>query len=101
MMCVSIGAQDRVINCGVCLHYSVVPEPRCSCPQSPTNGFTTGCIRPGRGNLVTYNCYYGYDLVGGDKTRRCLPGGYWSGSTPYCSRASTTSPTFTTGTVEE
>ena len=88
--------------CDDCLPYFVVQAPRCSCPQSPTNGYTTACTRPEQGSLVTYKCYFGYKLVGGDKTRRCLPSGHWSGFAPSCSQTSSTSTTYTSdpGTVE-
>ena len=53
-------------------------------------------VAPGNGSVTThianlsaisiYSCRSGYDLIGGDRTRLCLPSGLWSGTQPSCKR---------------
>ena len=37
------------------------------------------------GSIATYNCRFGYALIGGS-TRTCQINGEWSGEEPFCQR---------------
>ena len=54
----------------------------CGEPRSPQNGYTAhrGTVV---GNMVSYSCNRGYNLIGNLK-RTCLNTGLWSGSVPEC-----------------
>ena len=58
----------------------------CGALSNPANGYvshTTGTIL---GQIATYGCNTGYNLVG-DRTRTCQATGVWSGSAPTCQGA--------------
>ena len=35
-------------------------------------------------STATYKCNEGFKLTGGDRVRKCLAGGSWSGKAPLC-----------------
>uniref|UniRef100_A0A3B4ZS29 C3/C5 convertase n=1 Tax=Stegastes partitus TaxID=144197 RepID=A0A3B4ZS29_9TELE len=69
------------------------PTQRCKIVECPDpNVLEYGNVNPPQEkylvtNVTTYDCYSGYTLRG-STSRRCLPNGKWSGSTPICSRDS-------------
>ena len=54
----------------------------CGDPGTPTNGTITGSTFTFP-NTVTYTCNVGFNLIG-NRSRRCLSGGQWSGGLPTC-----------------
>lgn len=56
----------------------------CGNPGVPINGRSN--YRDNKvGSIVTHSCIAGFALRG-DRQRRCLPTGVWSGSVPICQR---------------
>ena len=62
-----------------------------TCPLLPVpdNAVLFGdCPRiPGTGSECTHVCRNGFEAVGGDKVRSCLPGGFWSGKPLQCMKS--------------
>ncbi|XP_035694916.1 sushi, von Willebrand factor type A, EGF and pentraxin domain-containing protein 1-like [Branchiostoma floridae] len=56
----------------------------CRSPDPPINGVVSHQSN-GYGARATYSCKPGYELVG-ERTRTCGDDGYWTGSSPYCTR---------------
>ena len=56
---------------------------KCGSLTTPANGevSVSGLVV---GSIATYTCRTGFLLVGGAKSRVCLSGGVWSGTTPTC-----------------
>ncbi|KAE8747215.1 hypothetical protein FOCC_FOCC006082 [Frankliniella occidentalis] len=61
---------------------AVVAEVECPAPENPTNGRAI-YTRQAYNSVVSYECNYGYSLVG-DSTRRCGADRRWSGHKPAC-----------------
>ena len=55
---------------------------RCGDPGTPSNGTRTATTFTFP-NTVTYTCNEGFNLIG-NRSRRCLSGGQWSGGLPTC-----------------
>ena len=55
----------------------------CGTLTDPANGWVTLTVGTSLGQVATYNCNTGYNLVG-DSTRTCQAEGNWSGSAPTC-----------------
>lgn len=60
----------------------LVAEVECPAPENPTNGRAI-YTRQAYNSVVSYECNYGYSLVG-DSTRRCGADRRWSGHKPAC-----------------
>ena len=55
----------------------------CRSLTDPANGQATHTAGTTFGQIATYSCNTGYNLVG-DSTRMCQATGQWSGSAPTC-----------------
>ena len=55
------------------------------CPSltNITNGMVETLHGLSTGQIATYTCNPGYDIIG-DLTRTCQENGSWSGSEPFC-----------------
>lgn len=60
----------------------MVAEVECPSPENPANGRAV-FTRQAYNSVVSYECNYGYSLVG-DATRRCGADRRWSGHKPSC-----------------
>ena len=49
----------------------------------PFNGVISGSTSYDHGDVITFKCNYGYDLIG-SKQRRCTATGHWSGEQAVC-----------------
>lgn len=67
--------------------------PPADLPQGFPNGFSFF-----HGGHIQYQCFTGYKLHG-NPSRRCLPDGSWSGSTPSCLPCTCSTPIIQQGTV--
>ena len=63
-------------------------DTQCPCPSKPANGtILSNCSGyQSFGSYVYFSCDSGFHQSSGDTTRRCSPGGIWSGSDLVCEK---------------
>ncbi|XP_072039020.1 complement factor B-like [Amphiura filiformis] len=59
------------------------PETYCPTPAVPFNGRVSGSTSYNHDDVITFECNYGFDLIGSSQ-RRCTTTGQWSGEQPEC-----------------
>ena len=66
--------------------YSI--DTQCLCPSKPANGsMLSNCSGyQSFGSYLYFSCDPGFHQSSGDTTRRCSPGGTWSGSDLVCEK---------------
>ena len=74
------------LNSPIDLHdvfFSLATGLDCGPLTDPANGQVDDTAGTGLGQIATYSCDTGYNLVG-DSTRTCQARGNWSGNAPTC-----------------
>ena len=67
------------------LIFIAFPHAAMRCPdlERPMNG-RVNAKKQTLNSRAEYECNNGYTLTGGDRVRKCLAGGSWSGKAPLC-----------------
>ena len=70
------------------LTFHFILDTPCLCPSKPANGtILYECSgNQSFGSYVSFSCDPGFYQSSGDTTRRCSPGGNWSGTTLLCEK---------------
>ena len=77
--------RQEVVN-QICIYLIIVPSTAIDCgsPSSPgLNGNVSASLTT-FGNMATYNCEPGNELLPNNRVRTCQADGMWSGMDPFC-----------------